>query len=37
MELDREEYRRLDERFEAFTVSEDLVGSGNTVEPEVSE
>jgi heme-degrading monooxygenase HmoA len=37
MELDREEYRRLDESFEAFTVSEDLVGSGNTVEPEVSE
>lgn len=28
MELDGEEYKRLDERFEAFTVSEELVGRG---------
>jgi heme-degrading monooxygenase HmoA len=36
MERDHEEYRRLDERFEAFTVSEDLVGRGTMVESGVS-
>jgi heme-degrading monooxygenase HmoA len=32
MERDREEYRRLDQRFEALTVSEKLVGRGSTQE-----
>ena len=36
MERDQEAYRRLDERFEAFTISEDLVGGGNSVESGVS-
>jgi hypothetical protein len=36
MERDHEEYRRLDERFEAFTISEDLIGRGTTVESGVS-
>jgi len=32
MERDHGEYQRLDERFEALTVSEDLVGKGTMVE-----
>jgi heme-degrading monooxygenase HmoA len=35
-DLDREEYRRLDQQFEAFTVSEELVGRGSTLESGVS-
>jgi heme-degrading monooxygenase HmoA len=36
MERDQEAYRRLDERFETFTISEDLVGRGNSVGSGVS-
>ena len=36
LDLDREEYRRLDQRFDAFTVSEELVGRGSTRESGVS-
>lgn len=32
MDLDREEYARLDQKFEALTVSEELVGRGNSLD-----
>ena len=32
MERDRDEYRRLDQQFEALTVSEELVGRGSSLE-----
>jgi heme-degrading monooxygenase HmoA len=31
MERDRDDYMRLDQQFEAFTVTEDLVGRGSTI------
>lgn len=36
LDLDRDEYRRLDQQFEALTVSEELVGRGSTLESGVS-
>ena len=32
MERDLEEYRRLDQKFEAFTVTEEVVGRGSALE-----
>ncbi|MEX0796462.1 MAG: hypothetical protein WD274_07195 [Acidimicrobiia bacterium] len=33
MERDLDEYQRLDQQFEALTVSEELVGRGSTLDP----
>lgn len=33
MERDPEEYRRLDQQFEGFTISEELVGRGTAQDP----
>lgn len=36
MERDRDEYTRLDQQFEALTVSEELVGRGSSLDPGIS-